>query len=124
MALLVTTGCQRLNYTTTVQQLSPRQPHDINFSSPAYNQKVTITIEPTEAGVSAYLVNNDHVEKVNAMLKQGKEPEVSLVLGSHLSVGSAQKYSFEVSVPAKTPYTLLLKATGRATDVKVTVVGR
>ena len=123
-ALLVgLAGCQKLNYSKTFT-LGPGNMEDLHFDPPAYNQRVTVTIAPTNGAVSAYLVKESDFDKVSASLKRNAEPAASLVLGSRVSRGVAEEYSFEASVPAKTEYALVIKCDMKQTDVKVTVVGR
>ena len=55
-ALFVAAGCQKLSYTKTLK-LGPGNVEDLaTFDPPVYDQRVTVTIEPTTAAVSAYLV--------------------------------------------------------------------
>ena len=121
--LLVTTGCQKLHFTKTLK-LGPSHVEDFHFDPPAYNQHVTVTIEPTGGAVSAFLVKEADSEKAARMLKRSSELNTNMVLGSRVSKGAAEKYSFEVDVPAKTDYALLVKAGTLAADVKITVIGR
>jgi hypothetical protein len=116
-------GCQRLNYHKTFS-LGPLVVQELEFSAPAYAQKVTVTITPTSAGVSAYLVKASDMEAVGRSLQVDKEPAASLLLGSRVSKGQPETYSFEATVPAKTEYALLLKNSAKSTQVQVSVVGR
>lgn len=121
--LLLTAGCQRLNFTSTYK-LGPKNVHDLHFDPPAYNQRVTVTIEPTGGGVSAYLMREEDSGAAEAQLRKNIEPDGSKLLGFKISRGPAEAYTFEATVPAKTGYALLLKNGPQAADVKVTVVGR
>jgi hypothetical protein len=116
-------GCQRLNYAKKFT-LGPMAVQQIDFTAPAYEQKVKVTITPTSGGVSGYLMKADDAMAVERSLQAGKEPAASLLLGSRVSQGSAETYSFEATVPAKVAYALLLKVQAKGTEVSVAVVGR
>ena len=123
-ALLVgVAGCQKLNFSTTVT-LGPNQIHDMEVPPPAYNQRLTVTIAPTSGAASAYVVKQSDYDKVMSALKKNTEPDAAMLLGSRVSRGIAQEYTFEANVPAKTAYYVLVKADVKMTDVKVTIVGR
>jgi hypothetical protein len=121
--LALAAGCQRLNYSKTFD-LNPLAVQELEFDAPAYAQRLTVTVAPTSAGVSAYLMKAADREAVERALQADKQPAASLLLASRVSTGAPETYSFEATVPAKTPYTLLLKAGPKTTQVKATVVGR
>jgi hypothetical protein len=101
--------------------------HDpIIFSAPAYEQKVTVTIEPKSAPVSAYLIKSSDEKAVVVALLREKQPAPSLLLGGRAAPnkGPAKAYSFDATVPAKTEYILLIKGGLKSTEVKVKVVGK
>jgi hypothetical protein len=123
VALLSLVGCQKLNFEKTYN-MQPLEVRDLIFTAPAYQQKVTVTITTTTAGVSSYLCKEDDQTRVMLSLNADKQPPASLLLGSRVSEHGAESYQFEATVPAKTPYVLLLKAGKQATEVKVKVVGR
>ncbi len=124
-ALLAATGCQKLNYSKTVSVPMAVVREGIIFSPPAYEQKVTVTIEPQSAAVSAYLIKSSNQEAVEKFLDTNKEVPADLLLGSKVSKGdNPETYSFEATVPAKIEYVLLLKGGKKSTEVKVKVVGR
>lgn len=120
---LLLAGCQRLNYESTLT-LEPLSVREIAFSPPAYTQRLTVTITPTNTGVSSYLVKSADKTQVDRALQAEKEPAASLLLGSRVSKGAAETYSFDASVPAKTEYVLMLKGGPKSTEVKVKVAGR
>lgn len=122
-ALALTAGCQRLNYKSS-PKLDPLTVHAIDFTAPAYEQRLTVSVAPVNAGVSAYLIKSADKEAVSQALDAEKEPAASLLLGSRVSKGAAETYTFDATVPAKTPYSLLLKGGKKSTEVKVSVVGR
>jgi hypothetical protein len=123
VVLLGATGCQKLHFTKTLK-LGPGNVEDFHFDPPAYNQRVTVTIEPTGGGVSAYLVKEADWEAAARNLRKNAEPDAGILLGSRVSRGPAETYTFEATVPAKTEYALLVKAGSQMADVKITVVGR
>jgi len=118
-------GCQRLNFekTTTLTGVSSQQ---WSFDPPSYAQKLTVSVSPQKGPVSAYLVKGGEEEAnaVDTALNANKPPPSGAVLGSRVSKDKAEDYSFEVEVPAKTGYTLLLRSEKSTTDVKVKVVGK
>ncbi|MFO0844134.1 MAG: hypothetical protein U0797_17320 [Gemmataceae bacterium] len=120
---LAATGCQRLNYSKKFN-LNPAAVQPIHFGAPAYEQKVKVTIAASGGAVSAYLVKSDDAPKVEVTLGGEREPAASLLLGSRVSRGNAETYSFEATAPAKVPYTLLLRADPKPCEVTVTVTGR
>jgi hypothetical protein len=122
LMLALLSGCQRLSYSKSIT-LRPTFVHEINFDPPTYAQKVTVTIAPVSAGVSAYLVKDDDKMAVERELNAEKTPSAARILGSRESKGAAETYTFEATVPPKTAYTLFLRASNK-TDVKVTVTGR
>lgn len=121
--LFTAAGCQRLNYKSSFK-LEPLTVREVDFSAPAYEQRVTVTITPTNGAVSGYLIKSADKTAVGEALDREKDPAASLLLGSRVSKGGAETYSFDATVPAKTPYSLLLKADKKSTEVKVSVVGR
>jgi hypothetical protein len=120
--LLMTAGCQRLNYDKSFS-LQPMSTQQIDFDPPSYSQKLSVSITPDKAGVSAYLIKTADKAAVLKVLDAEKEPEASQLLASKVSKGAAETYTLDASVPAKTGYTLILK-TVKPTDVKVKVTGR
>jgi hypothetical protein len=124
--ILVASGCQKLNFEKTYNVGQNLVSEQIIFSAPAYDQKVTVTIEPVSGPVSAYLMKSSDHKAVDDALNHQKEPSPSLLLGSRVSPknGPAEAYSFDATVPAKTEYVLLLKAGLKSTEVKVKVVGK
>jgi hypothetical protein len=123
LVLALASGCQRLNFSKTYT-LSPLVVQEITFDPPAYAQKVSVTITPTSAGVSAYLIKAADMQAVDRALQADKEPAASMLLASRVSKAAAETYTFEATIPAKTEYSLLLKGGTKSTDVKVSVVGR
>ena len=67
-ALLVAAGCQKLNFSKTVNVPANILRDGIIFSPPAYEQKVTVTIEPEKGPVSAYLIKSSNQEAVEKLL--------------------------------------------------------
>src|SRR5437773_15843 len=118
LAFLAGVGCQRVRYENTYT-LNPHDSQELTLDAPAYSQRVTVTIVPTSGPVSAYLVKSADLLAVKAKLDAEKEPDASLLLGSRVSKDRAEEYTFEATVPAKTEYTLIVKAGKATTDVKV-----
>ena len=54
--------------------------HGIEFSAPAYSQKVTATISPESCSVSAYLIRSADKAVVEDALEKNKDPEYKYVL--------------------------------------------
>jgi hypothetical protein len=127
VALLVglfAAGCQKLSFEKTMEVPMGIVAAGLEFSPPTYKQSVTVTIEPQSASVSAYLVKTEEKDAVEKALFSDKEPPAAAVLGSRVSTGATETYSFDATVPAKQGYTLLLKGNKKkSTEVKVKVVG-
>lgn len=123
--LVLLAGCQRLNFESTYK-VGPGEVKPLEFDPPRYAQKLSVTVTPTAAPVSAYVVKKGDVDAVEKALYAQKEPSASLLLGSRVSSGTeAETYSFDASVPPGTEYSLLLSNQSRKpTDVKVQVKGR
>jgi hypothetical protein len=122
-ALLLAGGCQKLNFEQTIS-LKPIVVKEYSFDAPAYQQKVTVTVAPVTTGVSAYLCKESDKDAVERALQAEKEPAASQLLGSRVSKGGPDTYSFDATIPAKTSYTLFLKGGPKETEVKLKVVGR
>jgi hypothetical protein len=117
------TGCQRMKEERTVT-IAPGGSHALEFSAPSYSQKVTVTVSPSGGSVSAYLVKTSEFSAVDSALDVGKPPPADAVFARKESKDQAEEYSLEATIPAKTEYTLLLRAGPKGADVKVKVVGR
>jgi hypothetical protein len=124
-SLLTTNGCQKLNVekTVNVQMGIPQEAFTVD--PPRYQQKVTVTVEPQAASVSAYLIKSEEKDAVEKALQSDKDPPDAAVLGSRISKGDTEIYSFDATVPAKQGYTLMLKGNKKkSTDVKIKLVGK
>src|SRR5262245_36043177 len=78
--LLLATGCQKLNFSTTVKDVGPREARQLKFDAPAYAQSVRATIDPEKCSVSAYLVKASDADEVEKILDSNREPDSRLVL--------------------------------------------
>jgi hypothetical protein len=124
LGLLALSGCQKLNYEKK-HSLPATSSVPVEFDAPRYNQKLTVTVKPTAAPVSAYLCTKDNLEKVDRIATlTKKEPGSDLVLGGAKGKGPDEEISFEATVPAKTEFVLLLVNHGKTNEVSVKVVGR
>jgi hypothetical protein len=85
-----------------------------------------VTVEPEACSVSAYLVKESDAEAAERALAPGKGPPSNLVLAGKTFKprDSRQDFILEATIPAKTPYVLLLNGGSKSTKVKVKVVGR
>jgi hypothetical protein len=119
---LFSVGCQRLNFEKTTSMEMSEIKH-FKFSAPAYQQKVQVSITGTKSPVSAYLVKQGDEEKVETALNENKALPNDSIFGSKANKTSAEDYTFDATIPAKIPYTLMLRAE-KSTDVKVKVTGR
>ena len=118
-------GCQRLSWSATNPDLGPKGVATYEFSAPAYEQRVTVSVKPDDAAVSAYLVKESDKDAVAKILDAiSSEPPANLVLGSRASEGEPETYSFDATVPAKVPYVLFLRGGKKTTSVNVTVTGK
>ena len=121
--LLLAGGCQRLRHEQTFS-LDMGEVKSLQFDPPRYNQQVTVTVTPTGGPVSAYLVKTSEWEQVAAQLDSGKAPPADAVFASWESKDQHEEYTLKGTVPAKTEFTLLLRAGRKKAEVKVKVVGR
>jgi len=121
--LLSAAGCQKLNVEKTVNVPMGITQEAFSVDPPRSQQKVTVTIEPQSASVSAYVVKTEEKDAVDKALFNDKEPPASAVLGSRISTGEPETYSFDATVPAKQG--VHHPAQGqqkKSTDVKIKVV--
>lgn len=118
-------GCQRVTYNKSFN-LSPGEVlQGPSFSPPTYAQRVSITITPSGAPVSAYVCKTSDDEAVRKALDAvNKEPDAALLIASRVSNQSAETYTLEASIPAKTGYTLWLRNGTKSNEVKVNLVGK
>jgi hypothetical protein len=116
-------GCQRINFEKETD-IDPGGTKAWDFTAPQYEQKVLVTINPTGGAVSAYLCKEDDRPRVEMALMANKAPPASVVLGGRESKDKAESYSFEATIPAKTPYSLVVATSKRDAKVKVKLVGR
>lgn len=128
IVLLVAAGCQKLNHSETAE-VKMGLLWEKGFSAPAYNQDVKVTIEPESGAVSAYLVTDDNRETFKETIERlapGKAPEAKLFLAgkSFSTTDEKQDFVLEATVPARTPYWLILSGGKKTTKVKVKVVGK
>ena len=125
LALACSVGCQRLNWSATKPDLGPKEVTHYLFDAPTYEQHVTVSVKPVEAGVSAYLVKQSDVDEATKALDSiTGEPAPGILLGSKASNGAAETYSFTATVPAKVPYALFLRGGKKTTAVTVSVAGK
>lgn len=127
---VVTAGCQKLNYAETAEvKAQGNPPWSKGFTPPAYDQDVTVTIEPETCSVSAYLVSDANKQALEDFLigaAPGKAPDPKLVLDGKTfkPSDSKQDYTFTAKVPAKTGYWIIVNGGKQTTKVKVKVVGK
>jgi hypothetical protein len=105
-------------------EIEPLEARSLVLSAPPRQQKVTVTVTPTGGPVSAYLCKEDDHARVEQALLAGKTPPPSVVLAGRRSKDKAESYSFEATVPARTPYAVVLATGKRSAVVKVKLVGR
>ena len=124
--LLLATGCQKINYEKSFEVAMGLQHPAIEFSAPAYSQKVTATITPEKCAVSAYLIKASDEAALEDALNKKREPAASLLLaGKTFSRNDPkQEIVLQATIPAKTAYKLIIKGGNKTTEVKVKVVGK
>ena len=113
-----TFGCQRLNDERTFH-LPAGGIQSIEYSAPRFAQKLTIDVVSPGAPVTAYVVKQDESEAAKTTMDAGKAPAAPLV-----GKESAEEIHLETTVPAKTGYTLLIRADKKSAEVRVKVTGR
>jgi len=95
----------------------------LGVDGPARQQKVSVTVEPGKAGVSAYLVKEADENTVTDALVSDKAPPASLLLAHRVSKDRPEKYTIKATIPAKTGYSLILKTGTKTTSVKFAIIG-
>jgi hypothetical protein len=120
LALLLLGGCQPVNFEQTYD-LNPVQnlAKGAGFQAPRYEQKVKVTITPSEAGLSAYLIKDPDLKLAD---NPPERVPPDLILASKVGAGK-EEFTLEATVPAKTPYTVLLYPNRKMT-AKVKLTGR
>jgi hypothetical protein len=116
---LLASGCQPINFDQTYT-IPAGGVQSAAFGPPRYAQKIKVTITPSDGPVTAYVVK-DPDQKFGDTPPVNK-PTADLVLASK-DPTKTEEYTLETTIPAKTPYAVLLYATKR-TGVKVKITGR
>jgi hypothetical protein len=121
--LLVAGGCQPLNekHSFSMRMADVKQ---LDVPAPRYNQQVSVTVTPTGGPVSAYLVKTSEAERLNTMLDGGKPPPEGSVFAGKESKDQPEEYTLLASIPANTPYSLVLRTHSKGAEVKIKLVGR
>jgi hypothetical protein len=118
-ALLLAAGCQRLNDERSVHVMAGNI-HEIGYSAPRYQQKLTVNVSSPGAPVTVYLVREgDESTAAQNKMNAGKEP-VAPFAGKE----KAEDITLEATIPAGTAYVLLIRSDKKNADVKVKVTGR
>src|SRR4051812_47955872 len=121
LLLLFAAGCQKLNYSETVE-LGIAQTWSKGFTAPSYDQEVKVTVEPEACSVSAYLVTEANRKEVMDFLENaapGKAPDSKLTLTAKTFKldDAAQSFTIEAKVPARTEYWVILHGGKKTTKV-------
>jgi hypothetical protein len=117
-AALLPAGCQPLKYEKTLK-VDTSEVQVIEFDPPRYEQKVSVHVTASGNPVSAYLVRSDDKGDAQEAIMSGKAPKSVLA-----SKEKAEDITLDATVPAKSGYALILKASGGAADVTVKLTGR
>jgi hypothetical protein len=117
--LLLAAGCQPLNESRDVK-LKEQEAKSLLFDAPRYDQKVTVEVQSPGSGVTAYLMKEADHEKAEVELLTGKTPA-----GALGGKDNAEDISFTATVPAGTPFAVVLyNPRAREITVKLKVKGR
>jgi hypothetical protein len=117
--LLTASGCQSPIYETTVT-IPAKQSKELKFGASPDARDLVVAIDASEGPLNAYVVNANKAKAVDAALAASKDPPAQAVFASKETEEDAD-YRFDATVPAQTPYTLLLRAGPKSADVKVKV---
>lgn len=117
-ALLLTAGCQRLNFEHAVK-LEPGDVRGFPVDAPRGEQKVAVEVRAADAPVDVYVVlAEDENDPLNRLLS-GRAPEN--VLASKKQV---KETTLEATVPAKKKFSVLLANAPKTTSVALKIAGR
>jgi hypothetical protein len=122
-ALPLAGGCQRLNFEKD-EDLKVVQAKRFTFDAPRYDQKVMVTVTPSDGPVCAYLIKTEDYEKLELALNRYPTPVPQSLVLEKKEPKEKDSYSFEATVPARTEYALVLYAPKKGTKVSVKLVGR
>jgi hypothetical protein len=119
-AALLLTGCaSRLNDNRTVT-IEPQSTHEVIYSAPKQDQKVTIEVSSQGVPVNAYLVLEKEKGAAKSALDANRAPEKPLAMKEKFQTGT-----LEATVPAGAEFVLLLTAdSGKGAQVNVKATGR
>jgi hypothetical protein len=118
-ATLALGGCQRLSIEQKVS-LSGVEPKQLDIDAPRYEQTVTVEVDSPGTPVLAYVVKTEDAEAAFRALVKEKEPENALAATKEKS----EKVSITATVPAKTAYSVLLRAVGGGGEATVRIKGQ
>jgi hypothetical protein len=118
LAAALLSGCQRLNYESSAK-VPPFGVHRIEFDPPKYAQKITIETHSPGSPVSVYLVRQEDSDAAQDQLDKDKTPSASLA-----GKDKSEDITLEATVPAKTAFSLLIRADKKSAEVRVKVTGR
>jgi hypothetical protein len=116
LILTTATGCQPVHYEKTYT-LEPGLAQAVTFDAPRFEQKITVKVSSPGAPVSVYLVKAaDGDAAIKAAARKGPE-----VLARQ---EKSEDVSFEATIPAKTPYAVVLESEAKKAEAKLKVNGK
>jgi hypothetical protein len=118
-ATLALGGCQRLSVEQKVS-LDGAEPKQLDVEAPRYEQTVTVEVDSPSVPVLAYVVKTEDVEAAYRALVKGQEPENALAATKEKSA----KVSITATIPAKTAYSVLLRAVGGGGEATLRIKGQ
>jgi hypothetical protein len=116
--MLSLSGCQPLKVERTLS-VPVGGVGSLSFDPPRYQQKVTVQLSSPGALISAYLVSDSDLAAARNLVEKAQAPASPLA-----SKEKAEEIMLEATVPAKTGFSLLIRAEKKDADVKVKVTGR
>jgi hypothetical protein len=111
-------GCQRLDYEKTFAM----EAGDVQMcpvDAPRSEQKVMVTVTSTATPVDVYVVLEKDQEDAVKAIHDYKKPANPLA-----SAAKTTKAELETTVPAKTPYVVILSGAVKSTEVTLKITGR
>jgi hypothetical protein len=116
--LLALSGCTRLSYETTIQ-LGAGEVQSLSIDPPRREQKVSVTVTSSAAPVDVYVVLEKDKEAAKEALLDHKKPAASLAGNV-----KTQEATLEATIPANTPFAILVGGASKTSQVKVKATGR
>jgi hypothetical protein len=111
-------GCGGLSIEQKVT-LNPVEPKQLDIDAPRSEQKVKVEVDAPGVPVLVYVVKTEDAEEAFKALIREKEPANTLAGTTEPS----EKVSLTATIPAKTPFSVLLRGVGTKGEATVRIKG-